>query len=93
MTKDSGMPTESTSIIQRFQNRGLQRQRVGGSCTLFRLHEQQEWLGSHWACCELQTLGRKRKRGKQLFLEAAQCTEGAREKLKQGGGGQGWGVD
>lgn len=35
--------------------------------------------------------GGKERGGKQLFLEAAQCTEGAREKLfllhKGGGGG------
>lgn len=81
MTKDSGMPTESTSIIQRFQNRGLQRQRVGVGCTLLRLHEQPEWLCSHWAW------GGKEREEKQLFLEAAQCTEGERKKLFLRGGG------
>lgn len=68
MTIDSGVPTESTSISQRSQNRGLQRQRVGGGWTLWRLHEQPEQLYSHWTFCKLQTSGRKRKREKTAIF-------------------------
>lgn len=75
------MPTESANIIQWFQNRGLQRQWVGGGCTLLRSHEQSERLCSHWACCKQQTLGRKRKREIRLFLEVAQCAGGEEKKL------------
>lgn len=75
------MPTESASISQRSQNRGLQRQRVGGGCTLLRLHEQLEQFCSRWTCCKLQTLGGKERGGKQLILEPAQSTKDGRKKM------------
>lgn len=75
MTKDFGMSTESTRISQRSQNRGLQRQRVGGGST-------PEQLCSHWTYCKLHTLGRKREGEKTaIFLESTQSTEGKRKRM------------
>lgn len=55
---------------------------MGGGCTLVRLHEQPH-SGSaptiHVVSCRLQG-GKERGKKKELFLEAAKCSDGDRKK-------------